>query len=435
MKKTFGLFGAFLILSAIGFSSVRPAFAENRMLTLEQAVRLAISHSPDALIANAQARQAEEAVNETRSLNLPRAVIGSGAAYNNGFPLSIEGSAPSIFRAEATQPLFSAQNKNLIREAGESAKAARIGGDIVDNELAALTALVYYRLDQSRKIAALAEKRLAEIQKQQEMLEIELEAGRSRPVDVIQGQTAISDARHQILTATEQALVAEAELRELTGLGDAVSIQTVTPAVESPIYGMDAAALFEKTAASNPEILQAEAKIRAKEFHVAAEKAERYPRIAAVAEYGMFSRSNNYEDFYNRFDRNNYLFGISAQVPLFDGFQSKARVAQSRAELSEEELNLRRLKSGLKLNIERGLSALRVARGAVDVAASGLKAADEMVKVSETLFESGRIGEREMADARLYARGKELAKLEAEYELFQRKVDLLRVTGSVLTIF
>lgn len=435
MKKLFGLFGVFLILSAIGFPFDGQVFTENRKLTLEEAVRLAISHSPDARIANARARQAEEALRETRSFNLPRAVIGSGAAYNNGFPLSIEGSAPSIFRAEAIQPLFSAQNKNLIREAGESAKAARIGGDIVDNELAALTALVYYQLDQARKIAALAESRLAEIQKQQELTEISLEAGRARPVDVMLGQTAIYDVKHQILTANEQAIVAEAELRELTGLGGAISIQTVTPAMESPVYGMDAAALFEKTAASNPEILQAEAKIRAKEFHVAAEKAERLPRIAAVAEYGMFSRSNNYEDYYNRFDRNNYLVGISAQFPLFDGFRSKARVAQSRAELSEEELNLRRLKSGLKLNIERGLSALRVARGAVDVAASGLKAAEEMVKVSETLFESGRIGEREMADARLAARQNELVKLEAEYALFQRKVDLLRVTGLVLTVF
>ena len=347
----------------------------------------------------------------------------------------MEGSAPSIVRFEAIQSIFSAQNKNLIREAGESAKAARIGGDIVGNELAALTALVYYRLDQARKIAALAESRLAETQKRQEFTEIDLDAGRARPVDAMMGKTAVAAAKQQILTAHEQAIVAEAELRELTGLSEGISIQTITPAMESPVYDMDAAALFEITAASSPEILQAEAKIRAKEFHVAAEKAERHPRIAAVAEYGMFSRSNNYDNYYNRFDRNNYLFGISAQFPLFDGFQSKARVAQSREELSAEQLNLRRLKSDLKLNIQRGLSDLRVARGAADVAASDLEAAEEMVKVNEILFESGRVGDREMADARLQVRQKELERLEADYELFRRKVELLRVSGSVLTVF
>jgi len=429
------LYRAFLILSLIGFSFIRPVSAENRTLTLEEAVRLAVAHSPEALIAGAQARQAEEALRETRSINMPRAVIGSGAAYNNGFPLSIEGAAPSIVRFEAIQPIFSAQNKNLIREAGESAKAARIGGDIVGNELAALTALVYYRLDQARKIAALAESRLAETQKRQELTEIDLEAGRARPIDAMMGKNAINAARQQILTAQEQAIIAETELRVLTGLSDTTSILTITPVMESHVYDMDVAELFEKTAASSPEIMQAEVKIRAKEFHVAAEKSERYPRIAAVAEYGMFSRSNNYENYYNRFERNNYLIGISAQFSLFDGFQSKARVAQSREELSAEQLNLRRLKSDLKLNIQRGLSALRVARGAVDFAVSDLETEAEMVKINEILFESGRVGEREMADARLQVRQKELAKLEAEHELFQRKVELLRITGSVLTVF
>ena len=429
------LFSAFFILFLIGILLISPAFAENRTLSLEEAVRLAIAYSPDALAAGAEARQAEEAIREARSFNLPRAVIGTGAAYNNGFPLSIEGSAPSIVRFEATQPLFSAQNKNLIREAGESAKAARIGGDIVGNELAALTALVYYRLDQSRKIEALAEIRLAETQKQQEFTEIDLEAGRARPIDAMMGKTAVGAAKQQLLTAREEAMIAQEELRELTGLSDATFIQTITPTMESPVYDMDAAALFEKTAASSPEIMQAEAKIRAKEFHVAAEKAERHPRIAAVAEYGMFSRSNNYEDYYSRFERNNYLFGISAQIPLFDGFQSKARIAQSREELSSEQLTLRRLKSDLKLNIQKGLSGLRIARGAAEVAVGDLKAAEEMVKVNEILLESGRVSEREMADSRLQARQKELAKLEAEYALFQHKVELLRVTGSVLSVF
>jgi outer membrane protein TolC len=429
------LFRAFLILSAIGFTLVRPALAENRTLTLEEAVRLTLANSPDALIAKTQARQAEEGLRQTRSLDLPRAVVGTGAAYNNGFPLSIEGSAPSIFRFEAVQPIFSTQNKNLIREAGEAAKAARIGGDIVDNELAAQAAAVYFRLDQARKTTALAENLLAETQKRQEFMDIDIEAGRARPVDAALLKTEIAAAKHEILTAREQALLAEAELRALTGLNDAASIQTITPAMESPVYDMDASALFEKTAASSPEIQQAEAKIRAREFRVEAEKAERHPRIAAVAEYGMFSRSNNYEDYYNRFERNNYLLGISAQFPLFDGFQSKARVAQSREELSAEQLNLRRLKSGMKLNIERGLSALRVARGAADVAAVNLEAAEAMIQVREILFEEGRISEREMADARLDARRKELEKLDAEYNLFQRKVELLRVTGSVLTVF
>ena len=432
------LFRVFLILSVIGFPfvhRVHQAFAENRLLTLGEALRLALAHSPDALTAKSRTRQAEEALRETRSLNMPRATIGSGMAYNNGFPLSIEGSAPSIFKLEAIQPLFSIQNKNLIRGAGESAKAARKDGDIVDNELAAKTAHAYFRLDRARKIMSMNESILDETQKRQELTDIDVAAGKTRPIDAALLNTEISAARHEVLRAREQVIIAEAELRELTGLDYAVSIQTITPAMESPIYDMDAAALFERTAAASPDIMRAEAEIRAKEFNVEAEKAERYPRIAAIAEYDMFSRSNNFEDYYNRFERNGYLVGISAQLQLFDGFRSKARIAQSREELSAEQINLRRLKSDLNMNIQNGLSAIRLARSEADVAADRLKAAKGMVEINEILLESGRISEREMVDARLDVWRKEIGKLEAEYGIFQRKIDLLRVTGSILTIF
>ena len=412
-----------------------PGFAESLTLSLGDAVRMAIARSPDALIAGARTKQAEEALREARSGNLPRAFVGSGAAYNNGLPVNIEGSGPSIFRLEASQPLFNAQNRNLVREADESANATRVGGDIVGNEIAAQTAHIYSRLDHTRKITAFAEGRLIETQKRQELLEIDVEAGKARPIDAVVGKTTIAAAQQQLLIAREQAIVAEAELRALVGLSDSVSIETVTPAIESPVYDMDAAALFEKSVASSSEIQQAEAKIRAKKFHVAAEKAERHPRLAAVASYGMLSRANNYEDYYNRFERNNYLVGISAQLPLFDGFQSDARVAQSRVELLVEQINLDRLKSDMKLNIQKELSAIRVARGAVDAATIDLESADEMIRIDEILFKNGRIGEREMADARVHVRQKELARLEAEYELFKRKVELLRVTGSTLTVF
>ncbi|MEJ2247637.1 MAG: hypothetical protein P8Y80_16410, partial [Acidobacteriota bacterium] len=69
-----------------------------RTLTIQEAVRMALSRSPEMLLAEAQAIRAGEAVRETRSLNRPQVYAGSGLAYNNGMPLSIEGAAPSIFQ-------------------------------------------------------------------------------------------------------------------------------------------------------------------------------------------------------------------------------------------------------------------------------------------------------------------------------------------------
>jgi len=91
------------------------------------------------------------------------------------------------------------------------------------------------------------------------------------------------------------------------------------------------------------------------------------------------------------------------------------------------------MKSNLKLDIQRGLGALRIARGAVDLGRSDVDAAREMLKVSETLMEAGRLGEKDVAESRAQLMQKELALLDADQALFQRGLELLHATGTIGT--
>jgi outer membrane protein len=420
------------LLSASEHGVLRPQ-VENRIVTLQEAVRMTLARSPEVLLAEAQAIRADEALRESRSLNQPQVATGTGLAYNNGFPLSIEGAAPSIFQIGASQSIFSKRNNNLIRGAEESRKATRIGVDSARNALAAKTALVYYELFLARKATALASSRLDASRKRQEVVETLLRAGRVRPVDASLARTASISAQQRLLVAQEQATLAEKELQELTGLSNSASIQTLEPKLNSPVFEMQAEELYRQALESTPEIRQAEANVKAKEFHVEAEKGDSLPRMEIIGQYALFSRTNNYQDFFNRFTRNNFILGLSLQVPLFNGFRTSARVAQSRQELSEEQYRLQGMKSELKLNIQRGLSALRVARGASDLARSDLAAAQEMLQVSETLLESGRISTKELEDSRSQLQQKEMAVLDADQVLFQRKLELLRAVGSIVS--
>jgi outer membrane protein TolC len=97
------------------------------VLTLSEAVQLALARGPEVFLAQAEAARAGDALRETRSMNLPQIVTGTGLAYNNGFPLSIEGSAPSIIELGANQSIFSKKNRNLIREAEQGKIASQTG--------------------------------------------------------------------------------------------------------------------------------------------------------------------------------------------------------------------------------------------------------------------------------------------------------------------
>ncbi len=399
-------------------------------LTVQQAVQRTLSRSPDVLLAEAQTLRAAEALRESRSLKKPQLVTGTGLAYNNGYPLSMEGAAPSIFQIGASQSIFSKRNNNLIREAEESGKASRLGAESIRNEMAAKTALVYCELYRSRQLGILASVRLDAARKEQERLEILLAAGKVRPVDVTLARAGASLAQQQLLVAHEDAGVTEAELKSLTGLDETVSIDLAEPRIESPVFAASAEALYQQALELAPEILQAESNIRAKEFHLEAERGGRLPQMDIIGQYALFSKTNNYDDFFNRFTRNNFLIGLSLQVPIFDGSRVSARVAQSRQEISEARYRLQRLQSDLRMSIQRSLSALRVARGAYDLALQDLEASREMVRISETLMEAGRIEPKELEESRVQMRQKEQALLEADLSVTERKLELLRTIGS-----
>jgi outer membrane protein len=405
------------------------------VLTLKEAVRLALDRAPEATLAKLAAIRAGEAVRETRALNRPQISVGTGLAYNNGFPLSIEGAAPSLFQAGVTQPILNSKNRNLVREAEESREGAKLGGDTIRNEVAARVVLVYSELNQARKLEAVWRSRTEGLQEELRISEALLEDGRLRPVDLAMARMAVAAAKQQLLVAEETARLADSELHTLTGLAPSSAVVTEELRLDSDWLGLPATAIYERAVQRHPEIRQAESTVRAREFHVEAEKGEFRPKLDIVSQYALFSRANNYQDYFNQFTRNNFLIGLAVQVPLFDGDRSSARVAQSRQEVAEARVRLERLKTDLKLGVERAASALRSARGAAELAAVETEAARENLGVQESLMEAGRISRKELEDSRGSLRQREVGQIDAEKTVIQRQVELLRVAGVLVECF
>jgi outer membrane protein len=405
------------------------------VLTLQEAVRLALARGPEIFLAQAEAARAVEALREARSANLPQIMAGTGLAYNNGFPLSIEGAAPSIIQLGLSQSIFSQRNKNLVLEAAQGSLASQAGVDDVRNRLVARTLLLYNEVHEARQTVPILEELRETAVHNLQILEALLQAGKARSLDLTLAKVAAAGLDQQLLVSRERVRIAETSLRELTGMPDGSLFRTETPELKSELLTWSADRLYQKALESHPEIHEAQASLQAKELHIEAEKAERYPQFNIVSEYALFSRANNYQDYFNKFTRNNYLLGLSIQVPLFSGFRIDARVAQSRRVAEAARQRLLRLKSDLKLNVDRGVSDLRIAGGAVELARLEVAASKEKLQVSETLKEAGRIEPKELESVRAQVLEKQTAAIEAERVLFERQVMLLQASGSLITLF
>src|SRR5438067_4427435 len=86
-------------------------------LPFRRAIELAAQHSGAIAIAAADQQKAYETYLETRNMFLPQVVVGSGLGYSAGFPLSLEGAAPSVFNATTQQFLINPAQRAFIRSA------------------------------------------------------------------------------------------------------------------------------------------------------------------------------------------------------------------------------------------------------------------------------------------------------------------------------
>ena len=69
---------------------------------------------------------------------------------------------------------------------------------------------------------------------------------------------------------------------------------------------------------ASKELRSLESKLLAKGLDVRSERANRLPKLDLVAQYGLLARFNNYEEFFNSFQRHNGQLGVSFQIPLFN---------------------------------------------------------------------------------------------------------------------
>ena len=93
-------------------------------LTMKHAVELALLHANGIAIISADEQHASASYRELRNSYIPQLNAGAGIGWSDGFPLSLEGSAPSLFNVTAQSALLNPALKDFIHAAQSDAKVS-----------------------------------------------------------------------------------------------------------------------------------------------------------------------------------------------------------------------------------------------------------------------------------------------------------------------
>src|SRR5215467_6465688 len=127
-----------------------------RSMTLRQAVTMAVQQNPDVALARFDEETARLAVRVAKDPFLPRVTVGSGLAYSNGFPMSVEGSAPSIVQAHATQYVLNRPQSFAVAQAREDVRGASLAVAGKREEVVYRVAALFADAERAARIGSLA---------------------------------------------------------------------------------------------------------------------------------------------------------------------------------------------------------------------------------------------------------------------------------------
>ncbi|HLJ76167.1 MAG TPA: TolC family protein [Acidobacteriaceae bacterium] len=398
---------------------------------MSTAVAMAEKSSPGVRSAVADAQRAAAAVQEAKDAYIPNFQLGTSPGFSYGFPLGY----PAVFSASSNSLLFSFSQPDYTRAAQAALRAANLSLKDQRQQVALDVALDYAQLDHDlAEIAALDEEKsyagsLVSLEQDR------VQAGVDPRVTQLQAELLAAQVDEKRIHLQNDADEMRQKLSHLTGL-PADGLNTVNSSIPAvPEFSAETEA---QIAQNSPGIQASYSNAKSKFYQAFGDSRQNYrPYMSFGLQYSLFSKINNYSQYFRSFQYNN--FGIGAQItfPLFDASRrakaresiaeavsAQAQADQSRDVLSEQTLLARR--TILELSAQQRVAQLQSQLAqeqlsAVDTQLANGSGSPNAAPVSPITAQKAHIEERE--------RYEDL--LDTNFSLLKVQLSLLRLTGQI----
>ena len=175
-----------------------------------------------------------------------------------------------------------------------------------------------------------------------------------------------------------------------------------------------------------------QSQIASKQLEVRGQRAQRWPRVDLIAQYGLLAKFNNYDQYFRTFQRNNGQIGMSFQVPVLSGSGISAAAAQAQTDVAHLKVEMTAARNRIASDVQQSIRQARRAGASAELARLDLDVAREQLSVNLAQMQEGRLTLREVEQARIVENQKWIAFYDAQYAAEKARWNVARVTGALL---
>ena len=437
--------GTFLLL-LINLSTVAQ---EPRVLTLEQSIEIAKQSNLTVQTAEQNLKTAEAQVRAARAGLLPRITASGNYTYFKdvqksviqadggfGFPMpggEMDETSPPSPNNESelielefgahhnaqgtlnlTQPIFAWGRYYYGYQAAKfNYQAAQRDVDAAYNQLRLDVSEAFYGALIAQEFVRVAQQSVSLVEEQLGIAEASLEAGAATNFDVLRAKVQLSNGMSQLVRARNAVITAKNAYKTVLNIPLAEDI-SVKGSLEIPetqeILALNLEALIEQALKNRPEVHRTQFSEHAARKQIDVTKTRSRPDL------GLFS---NYQISQNeRLSQMNRIWSVGFQIniPIFDGFATRAAVQQSESTLKQIQLGGTQVKVGVEFEVRNAYLNLLGAQTLIDVQREAITQAQESVRIANLQFQNGIITTVALTDTQLALAQAEVNRLQAYHD-------------------
>ncbi|MFI3156722.1 MAG: TolC family protein [Methylococcaceae bacterium] len=367
--------------------------------TLDQAIDHALINNPDLQIATERISQAEVQLGVALSAFYPQVTAKVGYDHSNN--------PAQVFSMIVAQRDFGANSINNINNPGyrqnfrpeiigklslfrggrdyQNSKAAELGisaaefeRSSVRNALIEAVSASYYAYLAAQEAHKVAQDSISAIAGELKLTKLRYEAGTVLKSDVLSLEVKSAEAQDAQIRAANGIELAKTSIATLLGLSmeQAFTVASASSLLPEPKLTTSFNDLLELAMTQRPEIKAAANQVEIAQARLKSEQGAYLPKADAYVSYGQNSQSPGFSG-----NKDNVTAGVSVEMDLFSGLETKNRVSAAERKAAEARETERKTKLAIEQEVKIAFLKLEEALARIRVTEASVAAADEALRL------------------------------------------------------
>ena len=424
-----------IVLSTIGISPIFAQAQETLHLTLEQALEIALSESNTIKIADKTVEKTGYAQKGSYASLYPNVNINGSyqrTLQKQVMVMDMGGQAMEIkvgrdnnisTSASASMPLVNAslwESLKLsaidVELAVEQARSSKIG-------LVKQVKQAFYAVLLAQKSLEVVKDVYDNARDNYEKTEQRFNVGKVSEVDRLRAQVTMMNAEPNVSSAENAILLTTWQLKAVMGIDLATEIEVIGD-LNDYATQMLTPYVSEDDLSSNSTLMQLDIQDRLLESTIKMQKRQYLPTLAASINYNYSAMGDEELRWFP-----SSTAALSLSIPVFDGFQKRYNIKQTKVSKNMLELQREDTERNLRVAIRNYNDQLSLSIKNYQAANATVGIAQKSYEISEKMYEVGKATLVELNDAQLALQQAQLTQAQAIYSFMVTKASLDELIG------